>query len=126
VTVVVAWLALAVAFAHPPHGLDVNVCWTKAATGVPCPGCGLTRSLSCAARGKIDQSVRYHPMGPVVLALMAIVAGSSLLPAPARARLRAAIDLRTRVANVVYFTFVAAFVGCGVVRAIAHLPTALS
>ena len=44
----VAWVVLVVALVHPPHGLGVEVCWTRAATDVPCPGCGLTRSVSCA------------------------------------------------------------------------------
>ncbi len=124
-TVVVAWLVLAVVFVHPPHGTGVNVCMLRTATGVPCPGCGLTRSLSCAARGMIDDSLHYHPMGIVVLTVLAAVATVSLLPATRRARIAAAIERRAGLADTLYFAFVAAFIGHGVVRAAAHLPELL-
>ena len=32
----------------------------------PCPGCGLTKSLYCIAKGDIVTSISYHPFGIVV------------------------------------------------------------
>jgi hypothetical protein len=34
-------------------------------TGIPCPFCGLTRSLLCLMHGEITQAFWYHPLGPV-------------------------------------------------------------
>ena len=121
-TVVVAWLVLAMVFVHPPHGTGVNVCVLRTATGVPCPGCGLTRSLSCAARGMIHDSLHYHPMGIVVLTVLVASATVSLLPSTHRVRIAEAIERRAGLANTLYFALVAAFIGHGVVRAAAHLP----
>jgi len=46
---------------HPnSHG---PACLFRAATGIPCPGCGLTRSLSSIWRGDVLLSVRFHPLG---------------------------------------------------------------
>jgi hypothetical protein len=42
------------------------LCTFKAATGHPCPGCGLTRSMLCLGHGSFSESVRFHPLGPVV------------------------------------------------------------
>jgi hypothetical protein len=44
-----------------------GVCAFKAATGVPCPGCGLTRSFVSAVRGDLSTSLAHHRMGAVIL-----------------------------------------------------------
>ena len=41
-------------------------------TGVPCPGCGLTRSIVLAVHGDWSQSYVYHRLGPVVLLYLAL------------------------------------------------------
>ena len=38
-------------------------CLVRAITGIPCPGCGLTRSLSSIWHGRWLLSFRYHPLG---------------------------------------------------------------
>src|SRR4029078_6924055 len=79
-----AWLILMVVLVHPPHGLHLPICFLHSATGIPCPGCGLTRSMSCAAHGMLRESWGYHPFGIPFLVIFAALAGSSLLPARAR------------------------------------------
>src|SRR5690349_13366748 len=74
-----AWVGLCLAFVTPPHGTGFTVCWLNAATGVPCLGCGLTRSLSCCLRGMFRESWHYHPMGLAVLALFMAIAAASVL-----------------------------------------------
>ena len=37
-------------------------------TGIPCPGCGLTRSMVAAAHGDINAGFHYNRLGPLVLA----------------------------------------------------------
>ena len=55
-------------------------CPFKAATGVDCPFCGMTRATIARGRGDVHGALGFHPLAPVVLvgmlALMAaIVAG---------------------------------------------------
>ena len=38
-------------------------------TGIPCPGCGLTRSFVCCGHGLWGEAFAYHPLGPVLFAL---------------------------------------------------------
>ena len=40
-----------------------NFCPMVIVTGLPCPGCGLTRSIVYLLSGKIVQSVNINPMG---------------------------------------------------------------
>ena len=44
-----------------------NICMFRAYTGLPCPGCGLTRSLIATAHGKIGLSFSLHRLGPITL-----------------------------------------------------------
>ncbi|MCW6036636.1 DUF2752 domain-containing protein [Spirulina subsalsa FACHB-351] len=38
-------------------------CPLREFTGIPCPGCGLTRSLMAIAQGHLYQSLSYHILG---------------------------------------------------------------
>lgn len=39
-------------------------------TGLPCPGCGMTRSLLFLATGRVGQSLWIHPMGVPIAVLI--------------------------------------------------------
>lgn len=55
-------------------------CFFHQWTGVPCPGCGLTRSVLALLRGHVWESVLLHPFGPVALLALAVCLGTSLMP----------------------------------------------
>jgi len=46
-------------------------CLFRALFGVRCPGCGMTRALSCALHGRWRDAWRYNPLVVVVLPLLA-------------------------------------------------------
>jgi hypothetical protein len=52
-----------------------SICPFKLLTGMPCPGCGITKSIVFLYKGEWDKSLSYHLFGPlvVVVALFAIV-----------------------------------------------------
>lgn len=119
-TVRVAWLALLLAVLAPPTGLGIRLCWMRS-TGIPCPGCGLSRSLSCAAHGMFLESWLYHPFGPLLLVFFVAVALISLAPANLRARWQAALKARPGLLNAAFVGFAVAFVGFGLLRALLQL-----
>ncbi len=43
------------------------MCTFKNLTGLPCPGCGLMRSLVSAMHGEVDASLSYHRLGLLTL-----------------------------------------------------------
>ncbi len=50
-----------------------SFCPFRMTTGLPCPGCGLTRSVVALAHGDLGGSLYFHPLGLlVVLALLAV------------------------------------------------------
>jgi Protein of unknown function (DUF2752) len=48
------------------------LCPFRLLTGLPCPFCGMTRSLLALGRGDVAASVALHPLGPAV-ALLAVL-----------------------------------------------------
>jgi len=49
-------------------------------TGLPCPGCGLTRACMLLLRGDVQGSIRFHAFAPIFLILISILIAGTLLP----------------------------------------------
>ena len=45
-----------------------TLCLFRRYTGIPCPGCGITRSLVCCAHGNFADAIHFHLLGPLVFA----------------------------------------------------------
>ncbi|HLK58157.1 MAG TPA: DUF2752 domain-containing protein [Chthonomonadaceae bacterium] len=54
-------------------------CLLRTIFHIPCPGCGMTRSLEALWRGDLITSIRYHPLGPPLFLLCCLVLLSALL-----------------------------------------------
>ena len=93
-----------------------ELCVFRRLTGLPCPGCGLTRSWVNFAHGDIGTSVAFNAFGPVLLAatvVAVIVAGWMLVTRRGVPRVftsRSAIRLAAGA--------LAIWVGYGVLRAV--------
>lgn len=83
-----ALVVLLLAAALPAGGIGWILCPVRTLTGVPCAGCGLTRSVIRAARGEWVAALRLHPLGPMFCLGLLGVALSGLLPCVWRDRLR--------------------------------------
>ena len=68
-----AFIVLAVPFIimllNPDGDLNTkqSLCSLKLMTGLPCPGCGITKSIIALYEGNIYKSLAYHLFGPAVL-----------------------------------------------------------
>ena len=49
-------------------------------TGVPCPGCGLTRACLLLTRGEVQASIRFHAFAPVFIVFISILIVATVLP----------------------------------------------
>ena len=56
-------------FLNPDGDLNTkqSLCSLKLITGLPCPGCGITKSIIALYEGNIYKSLVYHMFGPAVL-----------------------------------------------------------
>ncbi|MEQ8349954.1 MAG: DUF2752 domain-containing protein [Leptospiraceae bacterium] len=51
----------------------VSICFFYSITGLPCPGCGMTRSVHFLIHGDLIHSLKYHPLGFVTLGICLLV-----------------------------------------------------
>ena len=52
--------------------LDIYRCPFKAVTGIPCPGCGMTRAVLSACKGDFRGAFYYHPLWIVAVPLVLV------------------------------------------------------
>lgn len=107
---------LVAAFLLPLEGLGFDLCWFHNSVDLPCPGCGMTRSLIHLAHGEWSEAVRYHVFGPLVWGLVWVSALLELGGEGLRARTRAWLDAREPAARLVYRSIIGAFITFGVIR----------
>ena len=92
------------------------MCWFNYLFGHPCPGCGLTRSLTCISHLQFGKAWDYHPFGPLIYALFFANAALLCLPQQQRLKLQTRISQHDRWLRPVYWAIVFAFLSFGVVR----------
>lgn len=64
-------LVAALAVLEPGGDSRYTICVLRRTTGVPCPGCGLTRALAALAKGRWAAALGFHPLAPLVAAEVA-------------------------------------------------------
>jgi Protein of unknown function (DUF2752) len=65
-------LAAALLLTVPP-GAGPTICPFALATGMACPGCGMTRAASLLLRGDLDGALTFHPL--ILLVAVQLAAG---------------------------------------------------
>ena len=56
-------------------------CMLYETTGIPCPGCGMTRAILCLLRGEVAQALRHHAMAILAAGAWLVLAMGAVLPA---------------------------------------------
>jgi hypothetical protein len=72
--------ALALHIALGSLGLPGWECPLFRLTGVPCPGCGLTRACILLMRGELQASLKFHAFAPIFVVLIAMLIICTVLP----------------------------------------------
>ena len=95
--------------------MGIPLCWLKALTGLPCPGCGLTRSVTHISHLHFGDALLDHPFGfPVYLLSVALVV-AFVWPAGRRRMVRF-LAKRESAAQRLYWGLVGSFIVFGVCR----------
>jgi hypothetical protein len=99
-------LFVAAALWRPPDD-GLPLCALKLATGVSCPGCGMTRALAAIGRGEPALALKYHVFAPIV-ALAAVFTWAAIGIGLATGR-NFLPDLNGRRVSIACVVFIAAF-----------------
>jgi uncharacterized protein DUF2752 len=57
---------------HPLDEGGFVICPFRRATGLPCPGCGLTRSFCAIAKGHVERGFEFHSLGPALFIVLCV------------------------------------------------------
>lgn len=55
------------------HSATHTLCVFKNITGLPCPSCGITRSVLCLAHGDVAQALLINPLGLLAAVLLVVI-----------------------------------------------------
>lgn len=98
---------------HGTHTqLGLPPCLSVVLFGRPCPGCGMTTSISNLVHGHFVDAFRAHPFGPPMYLLYTLSAGAAFWAWIKSKRM----DAETRTVNALLISLMAAFLLFGAVR----------
>ena len=96
-------------------GIPLWRCAFHDVTGFPCPGCGVTRSMSALVRGRLHDSWHWHPFSPVLAMAALLIVLGCVLPQGSRDRLANLVETIERRTGIT-FLLIAAFMAFGIWR----------
>jgi hypothetical protein len=112
----VALAVMLVSFIFPVGGLGVDLCWLHAATGLPCPGCGMSRAVAAVSQGDFVVALGANPFVVFVWPLFVLLAVLALMPKTWVTSIEARLDLVGPQLARGYRVVLFAFLGFGVLR----------
>ncbi|MFJ9389857.1 DUF2752 domain-containing protein [Nocardioides sp. NPDC101246] len=120
VTAAIGVGGIVIASLLPAGGIEDGpvLCPFRAITGLPCPGCGLTRSWVYLMHGDIGSSLASNWFGPVLILAILVLA---VVAVRARISRRRPTDLDKLVRSPIILGFFGLFLAYGAVRLILTL-----
>jgi hypothetical protein len=95
-----------------------TLCPFRLVTGLPCPGCGLTRSWTAAAHGHLSDAFAYNFFGPISLVVtIAFVGAVGVL----LMRRRPVAGMGRVVTHPIFLAAIAVWIGYGIARVVDQL-----
>ena len=111
-----ALACLIASFLLPIDGGGFTVCWFYNLFDLPCPGCGLGRSVTNMSHLDVVAAFGYHPWGVPIYALIVVLAASNFFPQRWRDAMRTGMIQREPRLQWFYWTFIGTFLVYGFAR----------
>lgn len=111
-----ALLVMVASVFFPVGGLRFDLCPVHRLTGLPCPGCGLSRALAAASQGDFGAAFGLNPFVVFVWPLFFALALLAFAPGSVRTQAAAALDARGPRLAAAYRMVLTAFLAFGVLR----------
>ncbi|MEW5742206.1 MAG: DUF2752 domain-containing protein [Myxococcota bacterium] len=111
-----ALVVLLISAVFPLTGLSVDICPLHRATGLPCPGCGMTRSLAALTQGDFSAAAGLNPFAFLVWPVLVVLALLALAPAPLIQSIERRLDVHGPLLTRSFHLALAALLGFGALR----------
>jgi len=111
----------AASFFFPITGLGVDLCPIHAVSGLPCPGCGVTRGIALVSHGEPLTALGAHPFILFLWPGLLILAIAGLFPQRVVDAAEARLDVLEPAFSSAWKILLAAFFGFGLLRFVAFL-----
>ena len=116
-------LMLLVGIILPSSGMGIPLCVFKHLFSLPCPGCGLMRSVSSVLHGDFLKSWGYHPLGIFFVAAAVLFVFNLVMPRRSLSVVRRFFKKHNDPLEMLLIAFAAFFIGFGGIRLMAYLVT---
>ncbi len=95
-----------------------SICGLERSAGVPCPSCGLTRSVTCVYQGEFLAALQYHPLGYFFAFIFLMMAPSLFYPNSMRNQILNKLTPHARIFGWVFITMIVFMFAYGINRGI--------
>ncbi|MBT3889997.1 MAG: DUF2752 domain-containing protein [Planctomycetaceae bacterium] len=123
---VIVLLLLVLGFVLPSDGMGVPLCLFKSTFSLPCPGCGLTRSVSSVLHGDFLKSWSYHPLGIFFIGAALLFVFNLVMPRRRVVAVRRFFRKHHDSLEILLIAFTAFFIGFGWIRLMAYVVSGVS
>ena len=111
-----AVVVMVISFVFPVQGLGVDLCMLHSMTGLPCPGCGMSRAISAISQGDFSAAAALNPFALLAWPLFLVLAVVTVAPRGVYARFEAWVTARAVPIARVYRICFTAFAAFGAIR----------
>ncbi|MFP6586915.1 MAG: DUF2752 domain-containing protein [Pirellulaceae bacterium] len=123
---VIALILLVLGIILPSGGMGIPLCMFKRMFSLPCPSCGLTRSVASVLHGDFLKSWGYHPLGIFFVAVALLFVVNLTLPRRRAVVVRRFFRKHNDPLEILLIAFATFFIGFGGVRLMAYVVTGVS
>ncbi len=112
---------MAASFIMPVQGLGVDLCILHSITGLPCPGCGMTRALCALSQGDLSVALALNPFALLAWPTFLVLALATLSGPAGLRRFEAWVQSHADAVARAYKLAFTSFVSFGALRLLVFL-----
>jgi hypothetical protein len=120
---VIALILLMLGMILPSGGMGIPLCMFKRVFSLPCPGCGLTRSVASVLHGDFLKSWSYHPLGIFFVGAALLLVFNLAMPRRRAVVVRRLFRKYHYSLEILLIAFATFFIGFGGIRLMAYVVT---
>jgi len=115
-TTIISLLVIIISFILSPDGLGRSTCGLYILTKLPCPACGLTRSVTSISHMKFVKAFYYHPFGFIFYIIFLFLAIYNFMPEKIKNIIKVFFINNENIIKYILLFLIASFIIYGIAR----------